>query len=81
MRETIAKAINEKTKAIVAVDIAGIIADYDRIYKAVENKKDLFKIAMAIPNVYVASISMGANMMQALKTFKEAKLTCCNKRR
>ena len=28
---------------------------------------------MAIPNVYVGSISMGANMMQALKTFKEAK--------
>ena len=38
-----------------------------------ENKKDIFKIAMAIPNVYVGSISMGANMMQALKVFKEAK--------
>ncbi len=37
-----------------------------------ENKKDLFRIAMAIPNVYVASISMGANMMQTLKVFKEA---------
>ena len=38
----------------------------------IETKKDLFKIAMAIPNVYVGSISMGANMMQTLKTFKEA---------
>ncbi len=38
-----------------------------------ETKKDLFKIAMAIPNVYVASISMGANPMQTLKAFKEAK--------
>ena len=28
---------------------------------------------MAIPNVYVASISMGANAMQTLKAFKEAK--------
>ena len=37
-----------------------------------ESKKDLFRIAMAIPNVYVASISMGANMMQTLKVFKEA---------
>ena len=37
-----------------------------------ETKKDLFKIAMAIPNVYVGSVSMGANMMQTLKTFKEA---------
>ena len=38
-----------------------------------ETKKDLFKIAMAIPNVYVASISMGANPMQTIKAFKEAK--------
>ena len=36
------------------------------------NKKDLFRIAMSIPNVYVASISMGANMNQTLKAFKEA---------
>lgn len=35
-------AITEKTKAIVAVDLAGIICDYDRIYRAVENKKPLF---------------------------------------
>ena len=38
-----------------------------------ENKKDLFKIAMSIPNVYVASISLGANMQQTLKAIKEAK--------
>lgn len=36
-------AITEKTKAIVAVDLGGIICDYDRIYQAVENKKHLFK--------------------------------------
>ena len=35
-------AITEKTKAIVAVDLAGIVCDYDRIYQAVENKKHLF---------------------------------------
>jgi pyruvate-ferredoxin/flavodoxin oxidoreductase len=32
-------------------------------------KKDLFKIASCIPNCYVASISLGANMMQAIKAF------------
>ena len=37
-----------------------------------ESKKDLFRIAMSIPNVYVASISMGADMNQTLKAFKEA---------
>lgn len=36
-------AITEKTKAIVAVDLAGIVCDYDRIYQAVENKKHLFR--------------------------------------
>lgn len=35
-------AINEKTKAIVAVDLGGIICDYDRIFQAVENKKNFF---------------------------------------
>ena len=36
------------------------------------SKKDLFKIASTIDNCYVASISLGANMMQAIKAFKEA---------
>lgn len=35
-------------------------------------KKDLFKIAMSYPNAYVASISLGANMMHAIKVIKEA---------
>lgn len=40
--EKIATAITEKTKAIVAVDIAGIVADYDKLYEIAEAKKDLF---------------------------------------
>ena len=51
---------------------AGSIAEFASSGKR-ENKKDIFKIAMDIPNVYVASISMGANMMQTIKAFKEAK--------
>ena len=35
-------AINENTKAIIAVDLGGIICDYNRIFKAVENKISLF---------------------------------------
>lgn len=37
------KAINEKTKAIIAVDLAGIVCDYDRIFGIVEKKRALFK--------------------------------------
>ena len=36
-------AITPATKAIVAVDLGGIVADYDRIFSIVERKKDLFK--------------------------------------
>lgn len=50
---------------------AAAIAEFSSIGKKTV-KKDLFKIALAIPNVYVASISMGANMPQTLKAFKEA---------
>ena len=35
--------ITEKTKAIVPVDLGGIVCDYDRIFEIVERKKSLFK--------------------------------------
>jgi len=35
-------------------------------------KKDLVRIALSYPNVYVGTISLGANMAQAIKVFKEA---------
>lgn len=35
-------AITEKTKAIVPVDLGGVICDYERIYEIVERKKELF---------------------------------------
>lgn len=41
--EKVAEAITEKTKAVVAVDLGGIICDYDKLYTAVESRKNLFK--------------------------------------
>ncbi len=38
----IENAITSRTKAIIAVDIAGIICDFDSIYKAIEKKSYLF---------------------------------------
>ena len=35
-------------------------------------KKDLFRIAMSYPNCYVASISLGSNIMHTIKIMKEA---------
>ena len=37
------------------------------------NKKDLAKIALSYPHVYVGTVSLGANMMQTIKTLNEAK--------
>ena len=35
-------AITPRTKAIVSVDLGGLVCDYERIYSAVERKRDLF---------------------------------------
>ena len=72
--DKVAEAITKKTKAIVAVDLGGIIADYDRLYEVVERKRELFvpegntelgtKIQKAIGRVIVfadAAHSLGAS--------------------
>ena len=57
--DAVEAAITEKTKAVIAVDLGGILCDYDRIYRAVENKKSLFRpaneIQKAIGRVAVVS--------------------------
>ena len=37
------EAINERTKVIIPVDLAGVVCDYDRIYEAVRRKRGLFR--------------------------------------
>lgn len=56
--DKVAEAINEKTKAVVAVDLGGIICDYDKLYAAVENKKNLF-----VPK---EGDSLGARIQQSI---------------
>ena len=46
--EQLEQAITERTKVIIPVDIAGIVADYDRVYEIVERKKNLFRPANAL---------------------------------
>lgn len=56
--DKVAEAITEKTKAIVAVNLAGIVADYDRLYQVVEEKKALFTAK--------TGDSLGARIQQAI---------------
>ena len=41
--DAIGDAITEKTKAIIPVDIAGVMCDYEKIFEVIESKKHLYK--------------------------------------
>lgn len=41
--EKVLDAINEKTKAIIPVDLGGILCDYDKIFEIINLKKNIFK--------------------------------------
>lgn len=67
-------AITEKTKAIVAVDLAGIVCDYDRIYQAVENKKHLFQATNKIQKA-MGRIAVLSDCAHALGASRNGKMT------
>lgn len=50
--EKLADAITERTKVVMPVDLAGIVADYDKVFAAVENKKGLFHPSNDIQKLY-----------------------------
>ena len=52
------KLLQQKTKAVVAVDLGGIICDYDKLYAAIESKKHLFQAK--------EGDSLGARIQQAI---------------
>ena len=56
--EKVAEEITEKTRAIVAVDLGGIVADYDKLFEVVESKRELFKAK--------EGDSLGARIQQAI---------------
>lgn len=50
--DRLADAITERTKVVMPVDLAGIVADYDRVFEAVEAKKHLSRPANDIQRAY-----------------------------
>ena len=61
--EKVAAAITEKTKAIIPVDLGGIICDYDRLFEIVESKRSLFKPLDDHSNPL---LDLGSRIQQAL---------------
>ena len=51
-------AINESTKAVIPVDIGGVMVDYDRIRKIVESKKNIFKYNTTTIKQMIGGIKM-----------------------
>ena len=66
-------AITEKTKAIVPVDLGGIVCDYDRIFKAVESKRHLFKASSTLQKA-LGRIAVVADCAHAIGAFRNGKM-------
>ncbi len=62
--EQVAACINERTKAVIPVDIAGVPCNYEKIFAAVESRRELFhpenEIQKAIGRVAVVADSAHA---------------------
>ena len=71
--EAVADAINEHTKAIVPVDLGGIMCDYERIYQVVESKKTLFTPSSPIQNA-MGRIAVVADCAHALGASRNGKM-------
>lgn len=65
--EKLEEAITENTKAIIPVDLAGVMCDYDKIFEIVNRKKDLFKANNEIQEAIgrVAVLADGAHSFGA----------------
>lgn len=50
--DRLADAITERTKAVIPVDLGGVVCDYERIYAAVESKRSLFRPANELQKAF-----------------------------
>ena len=72
--EKLSAAITERTKAVIPVDLGGILADYDTIYSVVESKKALFIPANDLQKKIgrVAVVADGAHSLGAVRRGKRS---------
>ena len=71
--DQLAAAISERTKVIVPVDVAGIVADYDRVYEIVEKKKSLFCPANAL-QAKIGRIVISADCAHSFGAYRKGKM-------
>lgn len=71
--DQLAAAITERTKVIVPVDIAGIVADYDRVYEIVEQKKGLFRASNTLQKK-IGRIIVSADCAHSFGAIRKGKM-------
>ena len=71
--DAVEAAINERTKAIIPVDLAGIPCDYDRIFAIVERQKALFRPANNIQHA-IGRIAICADAAHAFGASRKGKM-------
>lgn len=70
----VAKAVNDRTKAIIGVDIAGVIAGYDALYKIAEDNKGIFKAANPVQK-RIGRIAVIADAAHSFGAVREGKVS------
>ncbi|MDE6275159.1 MAG: DegT/DnrJ/EryC1/StrS family aminotransferase [Clostridia bacterium] len=70
--DNVRKAVTDKTKAIIGVDIAGVIADYDSLFEIANQNKGIFKPSNDIQKAIgrIAIIADGAHSFGAIQRGK-----------
>ena len=71
--DAVEAAITERTKAIIPVDIGGVICDYDRIFEAVKNMKNKFKPANELQEA-IGRVPVVADCAHAIGACREGKM-------
>ena len=71
--DAVERAITDKTKAIIPVDLGGVPCDYERIFEIVEKKKSLFKPSNEIQKA-IGRIAVCADTAHAFGANRHGKM-------
>ena len=71
--EQLAEKITEKTKAIIPVDLAGVVCDYEKIYEIVNEKKAMFRPAYKVQEA-MGRIAVIADASHAFGAMRKGKM-------
>lgn len=71
--DAVEAAITERTKAVIPVDLGGIMCNYERLYQVVEGKKNLFRPASAVQEA-LGRVAVVSDCAHALGASRQGKM-------